>query len=734
MKKLLLCALFAATACSAPDGQQSQENNQASEGSEMSSTVTAWEAQAAGITIIRDNWGVPHIYGKTDADTVFGVMYAQAEDDFNRIEVNYLDAMGRLAEAEGESEIYRDLRMRLFIQEDEMKRLYGESPEWLKKLMIAYADGLNYYLYKNPETQPRVIKHFEPWMALSFSEGSIGGDIGNVSLNELENFYGNLEVKKMAEATRDLDLEPVGSNGMAIAGSKTVSGKAMLYINPHTSHYFREEAQMVSEEGLNAYGAITWGQFFIYQGFNEKNGWMHTSGKSDVRDEYLETVTERDGVHYYKHGGEGKVLTASTVTIDYKTDSGMASKDFTVYHSHHGPVIREEDGKWVTMAMMNVPLTALTQSYTRTKTSSYEEFHEMMRLKSNSTNNTVYADSDGNIAYFHGNFHPIRDEKFDWNHPVDGSNPETDWKGLHPVEEAINSLNPGSGWIANSNNWPFSLSGPEHSPKQEDYPAYMAVNFENPRGDHYLRLYPNINDFDIDKLIEAGYDSYLPTFAQITPDLLEAYAAAPDAVKEALKGPVELLGSWDFRSGVASEATSLATFWGDELWKLRPERRDPYNSYDFLRDEVTAEQHLTALTAAVVKMTADYGTWKIAFGEINRMQRVSGDMVQKFDDNKPSVPVAMSSGRWGALASYGARQYPDTKKRYGTSGNSFMASIEFGDKVKAKALTAGGLSSDPTSKHFDDQIETYANGEFRDVHFYREDVEAVAERTYHPGE
>lgn len=732
MKNMLFLMLFACAACSAQDGQQSQDTNEAETGSmAVSDEVARWEAQAQNITIIRDNWGVPHIYGKTDADTVFGVMYAQAEDDFNRVEVNYMNAMGLLAQAEGESEIYRDLRMRLFIQEDEMKRLYGEAPAWLKTLMVSYADGLNYFLHKNPQVQPKVITRFEPWMALSFSEGSIGGDIERVSMNELENFYGGTQ--KMAEAPRDLDLEPRGSNGMAIAPSKTKNGKALLYINPHTTHYFREEAHMVSEEGLNAYGALTWGQFFIYQGFSEYNGWMHTSTRSDVIDEALETIIEKDGKYFYKYGDEEREVKETVETIKYKTDSGMASRDFTVYHTHRGPIVREQDGKWVSTQLMNIPLTALNQSYARAKTKSYDEFYEMMRLKSNSSNNTVYADKDGNIAYFHGNYHPIRNTDYDYNHPVDGSNPETDWKGLHPVEEAINSLNPGSGWLYNSNNWPFTLAGLEHSPKKADYPAYMSVNFENPRGEHALGLYPGINDFTVESLIEAGYDGLLPSFQRFVPVLKAAYDASPD---ESLKEAVDMLVAWDKRTSFESLETSLAHHWGNELFKGLPGGRgtDPYDRYTYVETEVSGERYLASLKDAIAQMDADFGTWKIAWGEMNRFQRVSSDISQQFDDNAPSYPMKLASGRWGALASIGTRQFPGTKKWYGTNGNSFIASVEFGDKVRAKALMAGGLSNDPNSPHFFDQGEMYGKGEFRDVHYYREDVEANMERQYRPGE
>ena len=723
MKKLLILILFTLTACSSQDGGQSADT--------ASGEVARWEAQAENITIIRDNWGVPHIYGKTDADTVFGVMYAQAEDDFNRVEVNYMNAMGLLAQSEGESAIFRDLRMRLFIQQDDMKRLYSEAPDWLKELMNAYADGLNYYLHKNPQTQPKVIKRFEPWMALSFSEGSIGGDIETISINNLENFYGGTQ--KMAELPRNLDLEPRGSNGMAIAPEKTLNGKALLYINPHTTHYFREEAHMVSEEGLNAYGALTWGQFFIYQGFSEHNGWMHTSTRSDVIDEYTETIIVKDDKLFYKYGDEEREVTVTTETIEYITDNGMASRDFTVYHTHHGPVIRGEGDKWISVQLMNIPLTALNQSYTRSKTKSYDEFYEMMRLKSNSSNNTVYADKDGNIAYFHGNYHPIRNTEYDFNNPVDGSNPDTDWMGLHPVEEAINLLNPGSGWLYNSNNWPFSAAGPDHSPKKEDYPSYMSVNFENPRGEHALKVYPEINDFTVESLIEVGYGGLLPSFQRFVPVLKAAYDASPD---EGLKEAVDMLVAWDKMSSMTSVETSLAHHFGNELFKYLPPRGsvDPYDTYEYAEKKISGDNYLSALKTAIAKMEVDFGSWKVAWGDMNRFQRNDGNIRQTFDDNKPSYPVQLGSGRWGALASVGTRQHDGTKNWYVTSGNSFIASVEFGDKVRAKALMAGGLNGDPTSDHFFDQGEMYGKGTFRDVHFYREDVEANMERSYRPGE
>src|SRR5579871_5609355 len=469
-----------------------------------------WEQQARNVTIIRDDWGIAHVYGKTDADAVFGMIYAQAEDDFNRVELNYINGMGRLAEAEGESKIYLDLRMKLFINPDDMKKQYAESPAWLQKLMNSWADGLNYYLAKHPGVKPLVIHRFEPWMALSFTEGSIGGDIERVNLAQLEAFYGKAPVSQTASIGESRPAEPTGSNGIAIAPSNTQAHRALLFINPHTSFFFRSELQMVSDEGLNAYGASTWGQFFVYQGFNDRTGWMHTSSGVDATDEFLETVVKKGDKYYYKYGNEERPVVATRVTVPYKTASGMAKKEFTVFKTQHGPVIRDQDGKWVSFAIMQEPIKALEQSYTRTKARTYKDFKQTMELHTNSSNNTIYADADGNIAYFHGNFIPKRDTRFDWTKPVDGSDPATEWGPLMSTDETPHVINPKVGWLYNSNNWPWSVSGPD-SPKREDFPTYVDRGTEeSPRGYHALRVLPGKKDFSMDALRDAAFDSYLP--------------------------------------------------------------------------------------------------------------------------------------------------------------------------------------------------------------------------------
>ena len=716
------------------------------------------QREAATVTIVRDDWGIAHIAGKTDVDAVFGMIYAQAEDDFNRVETNYLNSLGCLAEAEGESKIYQDLRQKLFIDPADLKVLYAKSPEWLQQLMDAWANGLNFYLDTHPEVKPRVIRHFEPWMALSFTEGSIGGDIERVDLQKLEDFYGKGDHDGTAVDPSDLSddaktrvasgvfqddpdhessREPGGSNGIAIAPSNAINHHALLLINPHTSFFFRSELQMISSQGLDAYGAVTWGQFFVYQGFNDRAGWMHTSSGVDAVDEYLETISQRDGKWFYKYGSEERPLIQKQITVPYSIPSGMASRSFTVYYTAHGPIIREENSKWVAIKLMQKPIEALEQSYLRTKARNYKEYSKTMELQANSSNNTVFADADGDIAYWHGNFIPRRDPKFDFTKPVDGSNPETDWHGLLTVEETPHLLNPASGWLYNSNNWPWSGAS-KSSLKQKDYPAYVETGGESARGLHAIRVLDGKKDFTLDALVTAAFDSYLPWFDKPLPALLRAYDGLPaDAPQRtSLAEQIAVLRKWDQRWAADCVATSLAVFWGEQVRsRLEGEaRKGGLAVQEYAGTQAPPSLLLDSLTAASAKLTADFGAWKTPWGDINRFQRLTGDLVQPFNDGAPSISVPFTSSLWGSLASFGARTYPGTKKRYGTSGNSFVAVVEFGDKVRARAVTAGGESGHPNSPHFDDEAERYASGNLRPVYFYPEDLKGHTERSYHPGD
>lgn len=700
-----------------------------------------WEAQATNVEIIRDNFGVPHIYGKTDADAVFGLLYAQCEDDFNRVEQNYIWATGRLAEIEGKDALYSDLRAKLFMTEEEAKANYENSPEWLKKLCDAFADGINYYLHTHPEVQPRLLTHFEPWMPMYFSEGSIGGDIERISTSKIKAFYESgmqipeseeLQIKKEKEMA-----EPQGSNGIAISGKLTKSDNAMLLINPHTSFYFRGEVHVVSEEGLNAYGAVTWGQFFVYQGFNEKTGWMHTSTYTDVMDEFKESIVKIDDNLLYQYGEELRPVKESGLTLKYKEGDAIKEKTFPAYHTHHGPITHMVAGQWTASAMMWQPVKALEQSYIRTKQDGYKGFREMMDIRTNSSNNTVYADAEGNIAYFHGNFVPKRDTQFDYSQPVDGSNPKTDWQGLHTVDENILLLNPENGWLQNCNSTPFTAAM-EFSPKKENYPDYMSIDRENFRGVHAINLLKDKKDFTLDSLIDLAHDPYLPAFEKLIPVLIKTCDEQQEKHPD-LGEAIDVLRKWDFKTSKESKAMTLAHYFGTEVlnWRssvMMENKPTQMELFDQLKKYVPKEEILNLFDSVISGLEKDFGTWEMPWGEVNRYQRINGAIRQPFDDAKLSIPIGFASGRWGALAAYGARYTNNTKKIYGTRGNSFVAVVEFGEKVKAKSILAGGQSGDPNSPHFNDQAQRYADMQFKEVSFYKADVLKNAKETYKPGD
>ncbi len=703
--------------------------------------ISRWEKQAKNVTIIRDNWGIPHIYGKSDADAVFGLLYAQCEDDFRRVEMNYIEKLGRMAEVKGESEIYNDLLIRLVIDSTDAIKDYKKAPDWLKKLMNAFADGINYYLYTHPKVKPALLNRFQPWYTLLWTDGSIGAiSTADVSTGELRNFYGNKNDPLAINPKED----PTGSNGFAFSPKITESGNSILYINPHVTFYFRPEVHMVSEDGLNVYGAVTWGQFFVYQGFNEHCGWMHTSSAVDAADSYIEKLSKKDKGWVYEYGGKFLPVEQKPISIQYKSPrGGSMTKTFNTLFTHHGPIMAQRNGEYLSVRADNRLMNGLIQCWQRNKTKSFTDYKKTMDLLGNISNNTVYADAEGNIAYWHGNRVPVRDPNYDWSKPVDGTTASTEWKGLHKVEETVHLYNPSNGWLQNCNSTPYTVAG-INSPKKDDYPAYMAPDEENFRGLNAVRVLDIEKKFNADKVIAAGYDTYLTSFEILVPSLVKAFEkniVYSDSLYAWMIGPISVLKYWNYRSGENSIATTLAIVWGQKIMPVINRLKMGDNEEKGLVAKTkkfaataSADELIKPFLKTINDLDSIYGRWQVPWGRINRFQRISNEIDSKFDDSKPSIPVGFVSSTWGMLPSYTSRTFPGTIKRYGENGNSFICVVEFGKRVQARSLLAGGESGDPNSKHFFDQGLMYSKGQFKDVLFYKEDVMKHIERSYHPGE
>ena len=256
---------------------------------------------------------------------------------------------------------------------------------------------------------------------------------------------------------------------------------------------------------------------------------------------------------------------------------------------------------------------------------------------------------------------------------------------------------------------------------------------ENFRGLHSRRLLPEVENLTLDGLIELAYSPLVPAFEELIPGVVRAYDQSSNKHGVPAEA-IEVLRDWDFTTGTESVAMTIAHFYGMNYMRngKAPSGLNMIERFSYYGNKAPFKERLEILKTTLDQIEKDFGTWNIAWGEVNRFQRLDGSIQPHFDDNQPSLPVGFASGRWGALASYGARTY-DTKKLYGTSGNSFVAVVEFGEKVKAKSILAGGQSGDPNSPHFYDQAQPYIDVDFKDVAYYKEDVEARAKETYKPG-
>lgn len=708
--------------------------------------IARWESHAKQVTIIRDEWGIAHVYGKTDADAVFGLMYAQSEENVGQIELNYLEMLGRTAEVKGATAIYEDLMMRLIQDSVAAINDYNKSPLWFKELLQAHADGLNYYLYKHPEVHPKAIQYYKPWYHLMWTDGSVSPTrTGGIKVNHVAAFYGqDAHAEKLvvnnidaSNSVSPFDMEEKtlkGSNGFAIAPQHSKNGNALLYINPHVPFYFRSEIHMVSEQGLNVYGAVTWGQMFIYQGFNAHCGFMHTSSYADVADVYEEKVAKNKTGWVSHYEQTLQPIAQRNIPIQYLEEGQIKSKSFLTYKTIHGPVMGSKNGKWLSLKENNRSLNALIECWTRTKATNLKEYQKAMSLVSNNSNNTVYADGDGSIAYWHGNFMPKRNATYDFSMPVDGSIKATNWLGLHPLAETVQSINPPNGWLQNCNATPFTVAG-NNSPKEKDYPHYMAPDGENGRGINAVNLLSKIEKISLDELIQLGYNKHLSAFDILLPSFL-AYTNTI-TLNEKEKKATAYLANWNRDAAINSIATTIAIEWANNWGKeIAPATTEEGSTqyikrYEQMVNEVSNEKKLALLNTSLANLEKVYGNWEIMWGDINRYQRVNPG--EKFNDDLPSIAVGQTSSKWGSLPAFESKRYDNTLKRYGYSGSSFIAAVSFGKKVEAKTIITGGQSRYANSIHFTDQAQKYIDGDFKNIHFYKEDVLAHAVTSYKPG-
>lgn len=698
-----------------------------------------WKKQASTIKIIRDNWGVPHVYTKTDADAVFGMMYVQCEDYFSKVEDMIIARMGRESEVQGKSAIYKDLWSRLYIDTIKAKALYLKCDPYLRKLCDAYAAGINYYILSHPNVKTKLLHRIQPWIPLMNNIPSLNNS--NLTENDVKNMYPVKSLETIAYNNFNPFIEDVqsGSNGWAISGKHTADKNPILLINPHSEFYNRIEVQLVSEEGLNVYGAPFLGEFNIFQGFNEFCGWMHTVTLSDAKDLYSENVKPIENGFAYEYDNVWKPIDSSKVVIRYKNGSKIDSILFTTYSTLHGPVVAKRDNKWLSAKTINENIELLNVHWKITKSKSFNEFKTWLDKRVMTGTNTIYADKTGNIGYWHGNFVPIRDPKLDWTLPVDGSNSATNWKGVHALSDIPNYINPANGWVQNCNSTPLYGTGVFDTIMLKK-PSYMLPDGHTPRAVNAIRQLKNINNATIDTVLDMCHNAYLSNAAKFIPVLLKSYDSLGKASD--LSGPIAILRKWNYYTDTTSVATTLSVLWVEKVmqYNLSKLKRPLTNeiSYSITNgstitlQSISPQLQVALLDSVISDLQKDWGTWSVKWGAINRFQRNAAG--QEASDEKPSLAVTATPAFMGSINAYTSKKSKISKTRYGTTGNTFVAVVSFGNKLKAKSIYTGGSSSNPNSKHFTDQANGYINHQYKDVNFYIDDVLKNKELVYYPGQ
>jgi penicillin amidase len=677
---------------------------------------------ARSVTIYRDTYGVPHIRAKTDAGAVFGLMYAQAEDNFWQLEQDLIRTVGRLAEIDGPSGLSNDILVQAWETEKRARETYARATPQLRALCDAFAAGLNYYLATHQQTRPVLLTRFEPWFILA---GEHRGPAGTgITAAERRRAFPALGAIVETGSQQDPDE---GSNMWAVGPSRSATGRAMLMLNPHVGFFGggqRYEAHLQSGEGLDVSGFAILGTAYIRSGHNRFLGWSHTNNYAQTADVYFESFNMIGDPLAYRYGREHRKAVEWSAPIRVKTEKGIEERSIVFRKTHHGPILGMREGQGLAVRAASAGGGVMEQRWAMAKARNLREFQAALAKRALTGSNTMYADVAGNIYYLHGNAIPRRSTQYDWSKPVDGSDPETEWKGLHPFDEIPQVLNPESGWLQNCNSTVFLTTEGAGNPERSRFPAYMVPEPDTPRAQRSRAILTGTNKFTFAQWPALALDSKIGIAADRVRDLRESFAKLKeaDAARAAkIADLVTTLADWDQVGRHDSVPATLLVRMETRATDLRrTAANDPYLL-------------VSALEQAKSGLESVWGTWRVPWGDVNRLQRIHTSGTQEqFSDDRPSVPVPGAPSFTGTIFTFGTRSAPGQKRLYGTVGNTYIAVVEFAKRPVTRSLLVFGQTADPTSKHWFDQAGLYSKQQFKPAWFDLPEIKRHQERAYRP--
>lgn len=706
-------------------------------------------ALAEAVTIHRDAWGVPHILGPTDECVIFGMGYAQAEDYFWQLEDTTLRAIGRYAEVTGEDGLKVDLLNRAFRVVERSRRDFAGLKVEYRRLIAAYTKGINWFLKHHSHTPRRLLDRWEPWMVLAIDRHLLldftygGTRAGRPSI--LFEASGIDEVDSDLSPFEQAAQDAIGSNEWAIGPSKTADGNAMLLINPHQpwfgwGQFF--EAHLHSEETIHFSGACFFGTPIPTIGHNEYLGWTYTVNEPDNADSWRVVFDKPDEPLQYRFDDDYRTAFEWTDRIRVLNGLDIEERTVTFRRTHHGPLVkRVNDSTFLAANVDGIFDThRVDQAIGMVRARNLQEWQSAVGHCAVPMFNIAYADCDGNILYVYNGSIPRRDPQFNWRSPVDGTTSATDWKGRHRLTELPQVLNPKCGYVQNCNTSPFTTTHDEN-PDRSLFPEYMFEDADHRKRRAQLsrQLLTEMSGLTFDRLSKLAMDTrlywpmtQLPEFSKALEQLRRTQPERAAKIAPYLSH----LAEWDCVSTNESTQTTLCVAWYEELHQGTYPGEQLKRRYQGSRS-----RQLEALVSVAEQLQSRHGDWKIPWGKVHRLQRVTNrpDVLSAgvaFNGLYPSLPCPGVPGPLGVVYTvYSTPSIPIIRPtRYAVVGSCYVAAVEFGDRIRAASAVQFGASSNPKSKHYFDQAQLFSNQKLKPAWFYRDDVLANAVRSYHPGE